>query len=468
MKFINRINEMQRLDNLISLSEASVAVVWGRRRIGKTRLLIEWAQKHNGVYFTADESALEVQKKYFCMAMEKIIPGFSQVEYPDWTTIFSRLAKEAVYIGWKGPLIIDEFPYLISTAPELPSVLQKFIDHEAKQAGLIIALCGSSQRMMQGAILDASAPLYGRAQELIKLRPISIGYMKEALELVSPREIVEYYSIFGGIPRYWELVKSRKGNLFEKINELVLDSMGPLNEEPQRLLMEEMPSAIILRPILDAIGLGAHRLSEIAARIGLPVTSFSRQLHRLMELDLIKREVPFGEAEHNSKKALYKIKDHFVRFWFEIVAPNRSFFSQSLPEVRLEYLKEYAPRIFELTWKELCQEAVPYLSNLWGDINFGQASRYWHKQGNEWDLLSYSQKGKYLLIGEAKWTAKAPSAQWIYKTIEEMQAKGIPPVLQNEKLKRVFALFVPEKPKQLVLDDNVKVIDAEEIVSKIR
>jgi AAA+ ATPase superfamily predicted ATPase len=468
MKFINRINEMQRLNNLINLPEASVAVIWGRRRIGKTRLLIEWAQKHGGVYFTADESASAVQKKYFCIAMEKVLSGFSQVEYPDWTTLFSRLAKEASYQGWKGPLIIDELPYLISTSPELPSVLQKFIDHEAKQAGLIMALCGSSQRMMQGAILDASAPLYGRAQELIKLKPISIGYMKEALELGSFREIVEYYSVFGGIPRYWELLRSRKGHLFEKINELVLDPMGPLNEEPQRLLMEEMPSAIILRPILDAIGLGARRLSEIAARIGMPVTSFSRQLHRLMELDLIKREVPFGEAEHNSKKALYKIKDPFVRFWFEIVAPRRSFLNQSLPKARWGYLKEFVPQIFELAWEELCQEAVPYLSDLWGDIDFGQGSRYWHKQGNEWDILSFSQNGKYLLIGEAKWTAKTPSAHWIYKTIEEMKAKGAPPVLQKKKIEFVFALFVPEKPEQLVLADNVKVIDAKELVSKMR
>jgi uncharacterized protein len=468
MKFIDRIQEMQRLEKLTNSSEASLAVIWGRRRIGKTRLLLEWAHKHEGVYYTADESAPSVQRRYFAIAMDKVLPDFSAVDYPDWATLFTRLAKDAKYKKWRGPLIIDELPYLISMSPELPSVMQRFIDHEAKQAGLIIALCGSSQRMMQGAILEASAPLYGRAQEIIKLNPISIGYMGEALDLTNAREIFENYSIWGGIPRYWELVKNNKGALLDIINELVLDPMGPLNDEPQRLLLEESPSAISLRPILDAIGLGANRLSEIAARIGQPVTSFSRQIHRLIEMDIIKRETPYGALEHNSKKVLYKIKDPFMRFWFEVVAPQRSFFAQALPKIRYKKIQESILKIFQIAWEELCQQAVPYCSNKFGNIFFGQASRYWDKQGYEWDILAESIEDNYLLIGEAKWISKIPTSFWIHKNIEELKKKGIPPVLHKQNVKIVYVLFIPEKPKQLDLPKDVLVLSAEEVIKSLK
>ncbi|MFI5421344.1 MAG: ATP-binding protein, partial [Nitrososphaerales archaeon] len=261
MKFINRKHEMARLNNLVKRKEAAVAVVWGRRRVGKTRLLLEWAQKHRGVYYTADESSASIQRTYFALAIAHALPGFADVEYPDWTALFARLARDASNAKWRGPIIIDELPYLISVSPELPSILQKFVDREAKQAEIIIVFCGSSQRMMQGAILDASAPLYGRAQEVIKLGPISAGYIQEALKLKNSREAIESYAIWGGIPRYWELAQKCSGSFFAQIDKLVLDPMGPLNEEPDRLLLEELPPAIHLRPILDAIGLGSHRLS---------------------------------------------------------------------------------------------------------------------------------------------------------------------------------------------------------------
>lgn len=118
----------------------------------------------------------------------------------------------------------------------------------------------------------------------------------------------------GGVPRYWELVSKTGGNLFEAIDRLVLDPMGPLNEEPQRLLYEESPPAIHLRPILDAIGLGANRLSEVASRMGTVATTLGRPIERLIELELIQREVPYGIDPQNSKKRSIKLKTLFSVF----------------------------------------------------------------------------------------------------------------------------------------------------------
>ncbi|KIC72701.1 Uncharacterized protein DB41_KD00010 [Neochlamydia sp. TUME1] len=466
MKFINRQQELSRLDRLANSEEAAMAVIWGRRRVGKTRLLLEWAHKYQGIYYTADESAPAIQRKYFALALQQALPDFAAVEYSDWHSLFMRLAKEAMYTGWRGPLIIDELPYLISSSPELASVLQKFIDHEGKKAKMIVALSGSSQRMMQGAVLDASAPLFGRANEIIKLGPITAGYMAEGLNIKSSREVVETYSIWGGIPRYWELVNNNRGSFFENIDQLVLDPLGALNDEPNHLLLEE--AAISLRPILDAIGLGAHRLSEIAARIGQPVTSFMRQIQRLLELDLIEREISFGSTEYNSKRTLYKIKDPFMRFWFEIVAPQRSYFTQISSAQRQAYLKNSFQHIFSVTWEDLSRAAVPRFPYQLSNIAFGRASRYWHKQDSEWDILANSVEGKALFIGEAKWIAKPPSAQWIYKTIEELKYKGLPPTARQSNKQVVYGLFIPEKPKDLDLPENIQVIDANEVLQVLR
>lgn len=460
MKFINRQEEMARLNRLIKSDEAELAVIWGRRRMGKTRLLLEWVDKHTGIYYTADESSASVQRKYFAIALEQALPGFAAVEYPDWLTLFTRLAKEAMQMGWRGPLVIDELPYLISTSPEFPSILQRFIDHEAKRAKMIIALCGSSQRIMQGAILNASAPLFGRAKEIIKLGPISLGYMGEALEIELPREVIESYSVWGGIPRYWELVRSNQKSFLENVDDIVLNPMGALNDEPNRLLLEE--SSMSLRPILDAIGLGAHRLSEVATRIGQPVTSLARMVQRLLELDLIERELPFGVDEHNSKRTLYKIKDPFMRFWFEVVASQRSFFSQTTSSHRKNRLKESLQPIFSLAWEDICRSAIPHF--VWKEHVFGQSGRYWHGSGPEWDIIAESIDGTALLIGEAKWLTKIPSNAWIYKTIEEIKNKGIPPVSRNLKAQLFYVLFIPEKPKNLNLPTTIRIVDAEEIL----
>jgi AAA+ ATPase superfamily predicted ATPase len=468
MKFINRQEEMRRLNRLIRQPRAGVVVIWGRRRIGKTRLLLEWVHKHRGVYYTADESAASIQRKYFATSIEQILPNFSKVDYPDWTSLFLRLANDARNAKWRGPIVIDELPYLISVSPELPSILQKFIDHEAKKTKLIIALCGSSQRMMQGAILDSSAPLYGRADEIIKLGPITASYMKEALKLKKPREVVESYTIWGGIPRYWELVEKNREAFFESIDQLVLNPMGPLHEEPNRLLLEELPSAIHLRPILDAIGLGAHRLSEVASRIGQPVTSLTRSIQRLIELDLIERETPYGTDLYNSKRTLYKIRDPFTRFWFHVVAPKRSSFSQVTSSIRHQWLKQSLPYLFSIMWEELCRSAVPLLFRQLDGISYGQAGRFWQGPANEWDILAKSEDDLTLLIGEAKWTAKTPTIKWIHQTVNELKSKGIPPIERRSNTRLLYVLFIPEKPKRLKPIPGVKIIDAREIIKVLR
>lgn len=469
MDFIDRTEELRRLSRLADAPEGGLGVVWGRRRVGKTRLLLEWVHKTGGLYWVADESAAPIQRKNLAETMEIRLPGFAQVDYRDWGSLLTRLAREARQARWRGPLVIDEVPYLVAVSPDLPTILQRFIDHDARAAGLIVALAGSSQRMMQGMTLAHNAPLYGRAREVMKLRPIPAGYIGEAIHSADAAQGVQAYALWGGVPRYWELAAPFT-DLRDAIDALALDPLGPLHDEPMRLLLEETPPAISLRPLLDAIGAGVHRVSEIAGRIGQPATSLARPLARLLELDLIIREIPFGEPERSSKRALYKLADPFLRLWFSFVGPKRSLLMQVTRKARLRLFDEMFPRLCAIAWEELCRQAVPLVGKHLGGVDYGPAGRFWTGGGPEWDVVAESIDGGALLVGEVKWLEKEPSAASVEQAVRALIEKGVPPVPRSPRAEIHYGLFMSRLPKRKprLPAGNVHLIDAGQVLGALR
>jgi AAA+ ATPase superfamily predicted ATPase len=447
MKFLDRLAEMERLERLMAQPDGGLAVVYGRRRIGKTRLLLEWSRRHGGLYTVADQSAAEIQRRYLAEAVGERLPGFADVDYRDWRTLLVRLAREAQLAGWRGPVILDELPYLVAASADLPSVLQRWIDHEARDARLVVAVAGSSQRMMQGLVLRPDAPLYGRAREMLDLRPIDAAYLRDAFAPASSIELIELYAAWGGIPRYWELASSLTKSPRLQIDHLVLDPLGPLHREPDRLLLEEVPSALEVRPVLDAIGAGAHRVSEIAGRLGRPATSMSRPLDRLLGMGLVRREVPFGELEKAGRRSLYKIDDSFFRLWFRVVAPHRGPLASGSRPARLRLLARFWDDLAAQAWEELCRRQVQRLpgTTRGRGASWGPGARWWEATAPEWDLVSESLTGGELLLGEAKWSAKPFSARALLRARDELAARPAPRLPAHFAGHRVVRmLFVPE------------------------
>ncbi|MDT8390203.1 MAG: ATP-binding protein [Lentisphaeria bacterium] len=467
MKFINRQKEMERLDRVMAREDAAFVVVWGRRRLGKSRLLTEWCARHNGTYWVADESAGTIQRQYFANEMNTVFPGFSAVAYPDWHTLFKRLSHEARQSGWRGPLIIDEFPYLVSAAPEISSVLQQWVDREKREGGIVLALSGSSQRMMMSSILNSGAPLYGRADEVLKLNPILPGYISHILSTGDGSSFLDYYSCWGGVPRYWELSQNFGKNHRAAVDDLMLSPLGVLHDEIDRLLRQEMPSAIPLRPILDAIGLGAHKSSEIAGRLGLPATSLTRSLKQLQELGYILREVPYGEDEKRSKKALYKLADPFLRLWFRVVASHRGTLQSASETNRLKMLTDIWPQLRAEAWEELCRQAIPHL--LINDQQWGPSRRHWMVRGPEWDVVTTSLDGSTILLGECKSLNRAATSADLEKIMRGITSKQIPPLRKIEKMKIDYAIFVPcVGTREYTLPPNVHLVDSNQVFEALQ
>jgi len=461
MKFLDRKEELERLDRMAH--SGGLAVIWGRRRIGKTRLLLEWCRRHGGVYTVADQSAALIQRRYFAASLAARFPGFDQVHYPDWRSLLGRISAEAMHQRWRGPLIVDEFPYLVATSPELPSIFQAWVDREVKEARLAVALAGSSQRMMQGLVMGATEPLYGRATEAFHLQPLSAGFLREALELATARDVILAYAAWGDVPRYWELMSESALSLDRAVDHLVLNPLGLLHEEPERLLLEELPPAVALRPILDAIGLGAHRVSEIAGRIGEPATSLSRPLQRLMELGLIQREIPFSASPASAKRSLYKIADPFCRMWFRMVAPNRGFLADAPARTREKLWREARPALVSAAWEELCRQwvslGIGHHSPFREAGQWEPARRFWHGEGPEWDVVSQTLDRRCLLLGELKWLERPADLPKLRSLSKTLLAKGVPPVKGLEDRNLLHVVFVPEVTQNISTElDGVHVV----------
>ncbi len=261
--------------------------------------------------------------------------------------------------------------------------------------------------MMHGLVLDETAPLYGRATEIIKVTPMPPAALPEALGL-APEEAVIAYSVWGGLPRNWELAVDY-GSTQEALVALVLDRNGVLHGEPPRLLLDDMRSAVQANSLLALIGTGCHRLSEIGGRVSQSASNLSRPLARLIDLGYVRRELPFGESTTSTKRSLYRLDDPFLLFWYRFVAPNRSRLEHDLIEsVHADVKAQLAGHVAEV-WEWLARDSVPRLK-LHG-LDWSPPSRWWGRGAGgtrlEIDVVAESADRRHLLVGEVKWSDRS-------------------------------------------------------------
>ena len=433
--FVNRETEITRLKRVLSSDRAQLVVIYGRRRCGKSALL-KRVMDESTVYFSADMRETPLQILALARRIEKLIPGFASPVYPRWDSLFRSL-NTALKI--RITLCIDEFPYLVKNSPELPSVLQNIHDDGA-HSNFNVILCGSSQMMMHGLVLDKHAPLYGRADEIMKIQPMSAVHLKKFLGL-SAVEAVTEYGIWGGVPRYWEIRKD-SGSLDEALRHHVVNQYGLLADEPERLFSDEIRTSVQAFTLLSLIGSGCHRLSELASRLQKPSTHLSGALAFLTELKYVRREIPFGETLRSTKRSLYKIDDPFLNFWFTFIVPEKSRIDLGLTAQVIKEIKKKMPIYSSAIWEELCRQSVPFLIRR---KEFNQASRWWGKgiDGTpmEIDIVAESTDKKELAVGEAKWS----ESQDMKKEADDLKRKAAN-LPFNMKHNTVPLLFVKHKP----------------------
>ncbi len=423
LRFLNREEELDRLLGATLGPDGTFLVIYGRRRIGKSRLLAEFLRDRPAVYYVGDDREANLQRSALAMEIGRIIPGFEGVEYPQWQALLDRWHLEAP----PGAILaIDELPSLVTVSKELPSLLQKLVDKKRSKP-LHLVISGSSQRMMHGLVLDQQAPLYGRAVQMMRLEPLGIEHLSKAFSTSKAAEIISAYSIWGGIPRYWELARAFPSTQ-EAFHSLVLDPLGPLHHEPDRLLRDELRDTRQAASILALVASGCHRMSEIASRLGKPASSMTRPLAMLVEIGFVGKEHPFGAPKRSSKKTLYHVADPFLATWYRFVEPNRSLLEIRQFKTALAIINKEWDLYMGQAWEQIVRQNIPWLHI--DDTDWLPASRWWgpglDRKELEFDLVAQSATDPdHLLIGEVKRSMKPAHAQALLEKIQRLPlAKG--------------------------------------------
>ena len=446
MVFVDRKNEFARLQKSLKRAKPQFIVVYGRRRIGKSTLIKKVMDFSRGdIYFLADKTSEPSQRQLFAAVAGMSIEGFDMASYPSWESLLISLSRSANH---RITVCLDEFPYLVKSCPALPSILQKLLDDKKLKFDLII--CGSSQQMMQGLVLESTEPLYGRADEIIKMKPIAAAYVGQALRCDATQAVREY-AVWGGVPRYWEL-RENYDTFHDAIENLLLTSEGTLYDEPSKLLYDEMRDTVQASSVLSFIGKGAQKLSEIASRAEKQATDITPHLSRLRELGFIHKEIPFGESEKKSKKGLYHISDPLLRFHYRFVQPYRSLIELGNGQAVMNVFKKVENEYVSQAWEELCRNYIS--THGIDDIMFQMASRWWGSYYNEeqnqylpveLDIVAESFDSKHLFIGECKWQEHIDAKEEFMRL--QTISKGLPFANDHEIHYGLFLKTLPNHPE---------------------
>lgn len=433
--FVNRERELNLLEQSYRSNRAELFVLYGRRRVGKTELLRAFCQGKRHVFYVADLGTEASSLAEFTRQISRFAFDSADALSPfaSWNAAFAFLAVQAAQE--RLVVVMDEFTYLIDANAAIPSILQRLWDAQLQHTQLMLVLCGSYAGMMEQHVLAYRAPLYGRRTGQWRLQPLTFGEARLLLPDYSPEDLVRAYATLGGIPAYLRQFDGRQP-LLTNIAENVLTQGRFLHDEPRFLLLQELRDPSRYFSVLQAIASGRTRLNEIAQNAGIASSSISFYLNMLQEMGLVERVVPATEDQpHKSKRGVYRLLDHYFRFWFRFVFPNRSLLERGeIHQVRGQVEAEL-DQFVGLAFESICRE---YLWQLHGERKLPFTARTvgnWWGSNDEIDVVALG--GNSILVGECKWTAK-PIGENI---LNDLKRKAQPLLRQGQYDHVQYALF---------------------------
>ena len=405
-KFIGRDPELGLLQRAFQSSRSEFIPIYGRRRVGKSELILKFMARKRGVYFLGQQSSTALQVREFLAEAARALgmPLLAELRTAGWQQALRTVSEQwaGANPGTKLVLALDEFQWIAAASPSLISELQHCWDRWWRDAGnVMLLLCGSYLGFMEREVLGRKSPLFGRRTAQIHLQPFGYRDAARFHPRWSPADQARAYFLVGGLPQYLLCLDDHR-SIDANIREHLLAEFAPLFHEPAFLLREELREIAPYQALLHAVASGHTTAPAIAAAAGLPERNLHYYLEQLTGLGYLRRRYPLERQRPIPRHVRFGIDDPLLRFWFRFVFPNVSVIRGSGPA--RAFADRIAPSLeawFGSGFERLCREALPLIYRHEGVAAGFQVGEFWSPR-TQIDVVGM-RDDNWTDLGECKW-----------------------------------------------------------------
>ena len=426
MKFYNRtseLTELKRIQNLSFSDHSRLTVVTGRRRIGKTSLIMKSVEDLRTVYLFVSRKSEATLCSEFVPIISQSLDTFVPAEIRTFRSLFQYLMELASHKPFN--LIIDEFQEFYNINKSVYNDMQNIWDSYSKKSKMNLIVSGSVYSLMQKIFQNKKEPLFGRADNIIKLSAFDLTTLKEIMRDYDSKytneDLLALYSFTGGVPKYVELFCDNIPLTIDEMIAFMIRENSPFIEEGKHLLIEEFGKDYATYfSILSAISGGINTQPEIESALGNK--SIGGQIKRLVEdYNIIVRKRPIL-AKEGSQAVRYEIQDNFIRFWFNYFDRNRSLIEiknfVSLQAIIKADYPTYSGIMLERYFKQQFAESFQYRA----------IGSWWELKGNqnEIDIVALKLEKNQAVAAEVKRQKKNFKPELLAAKVEHLKNKLLP------------------------------------------
>ncbi|GEM_PF-190551 len=450
---IDRQQELTTLRERFSRRGAEFIVVYGKRRIGKSTLLQKFMEDTDGIYFFCRiESQKEMFERFSSQIAEEMgIEYLKGAPFTTWDSLLDFFIEKKTN---NFAIVFDEFPYMVSANPALPSIFQDYWDRKIKKTNLKIIICGSSISMME-SLLGYKSPLYGRRTAQINVCQMDFKNSCKFLENYSFEEKITIYSICGGTPAY--LIEFDGTPIQRCIEDKIFRKDAFMYNEVPFLLREELKEPRIYFSILNAISIGKTTLSEIINHTGYEKGIITKYLSVLSDLKLVNRMISITESA-KSRKSIYVLHDNFFVFWFRYIFNNMEMIEKNLSSQLVKSIMERNNEICSRVFGKICIEFLLMKK----PFEFTRIGSWWYR-GDEIDIVALNDITKEILFCECKYTNRMLDTDVYLNLVDKAGSVKWGGLGRKETYCLISRSGFTKRMKKLAAEDNALLFDLNDL-----